>query len=325
MIEQIEINQSILNRFSILWASERLAHAYLFIGPDFSGKTTTALAVAKLINCDSNKNRKKKEPCGHCPSCIKIESGNHPDLSILDIEEGAQSIKIAAIRELVGKSQLRPFEAQRKIFIIRNVDKLTPEGSNALLKTLEEPSQSSILILTTSSPESILSTVRSRCHAIQFFPLPQESIEAQLRKGISRNKEECHYLSYFSEGCLGKALFLGEKGFFKKKNEYIDNLVFDRENENYIKQLLLDKEQTKEALDVLFSWFRDLLLMKTEVEEQKLMNLDRAADLKQMIQKYSFGQLQDILNEIINTKRLLDGNFNVRIPLILLREKIWIR
>ena len=321
--QSVVINQDVLQRFIKLAERNRLAHAYLFIGPQSSGKSQTALAVAKLMNCDT-------PPEGHavfcdaCPSCRKIDSGNHPDVTVIETES-SQVIKIAQIRELITRSQLRPYEARKKVYIIKEVEHLSPEGSNAILKTLEEPVKDSVFILTTAVPERILGTVKSRCHSIHFFPLGQDTLAQELRDSDFPDEDSAHFYAFYSEGCAGKARSLHEAGFLLRKNEVVDQIVFQRDSEAYLKTLLADKEKTHEALDVLLSWFRDIVLMKQGVGHQRVAHRDRRTDLVQAKQQYTIHQLFAIIDEIVQTKRLLHENLNVKIAFYILRDKIWIR
>lgn len=324
MIQQVQVDKNILNRFVASLRNKKLAHAYLLIGPKDAGKAETAIAVAKLVNCDENQKGERDNFCGQCPCCIKIDSGNHPDVLVVDIEEG-DTIKIAQIRELVAQSQLRPFEAAKKVFIVKNAERLTTESSNALLKTLEEPTPTSLLILTTSVPEKCLDTVKSRCHAIHFFPASKDNIAAQLQEIYDTGAVDSHILAYFSEGCFGKAKRLYDKDFVDKKNEIINRVIFEDNNEVYLKKVLADKESIKDMLDVLLFWFRDLLLLKVGIEEHSLVHLDRINDLCALSRGYSFEQLNDIIRQIVNTSKLLGANLNVKIPVELLKEKIWVR
>jgi DNA polymerase-3 subunit delta' len=326
MTTQIEnlMDAKVLSRFSALIKSKRMAHAYLFVGPKGAGKSNTALAVAKLVNCEDVQERETGGFCGRCASCIKIDSGNHPDILIVDVNEG-ETIKIAQIRELISHAQLRPYEAAKKVFIIKNIECLTKEGSNALLKTLEEPTSSSLLILTTSVPERCLDTVRSRCHVIHFFSASNDTVSAQLREIYNMESIDSHILAYFSEGCLGKAKSLEAEDFLNKRDDILDNLIFDENNDEYLKTVLADKALTKDMLDVLLFWFRDLILLKTGIDEEHIVCLDRVDDLHELSQRYSFEQLNDIIGQIINTSQLLGANLNVKIPLALLKEKIWVR
>ncbi len=137
------MNETILKRFAKLLVANRLAHAYLFVGPQGLGKSEAALSVAKLVNCERNDGTF----CDECSSCRRITSGNHPDIYRLDRGE-EETIKIEQVRELLSRTAFRPFEARRKVFIIKNIEDLTTEAGNALLKTLEEPTASNLLLLT---------------------------------------------------------------------------------------------------------------------------------------------------------------------------------
>lgn len=321
---QTTINDLILKRFALLLANNRLAHAYLFMGPHGIGKSEAALNVARLITCENNPDGRQSSFCGTCASCRRIDSGNHPDVMFIDKGE-EQSIRIARVRELIARIQLKPYEARLKIFIIKNIEDLTLEGSNALLKTLEEPSKDSLLILTTAVPERNLDTVRSRCHGVHFFALSGEQLAAQLKQEFSLEEKESHFLAYFSEGCLGRARELTGQGFFDKKNDIIDNIVFRGVQDSYLKAISGDKEEARVVLNVLLAWFRDLILLKVGAHEDRLVNTDRVTDLARLAKYYNFEQLTDIVNEIVNTLKLLEDNLNVKIPMALLKEEIWVK
>jgi len=314
-------DKNILGRFAVLLQKGRLAHAYLFVGPGQSGKTATALAIAKLINCEQNMDGRQAAGCDRCPSCLKINAGHHVDVSIIDSGEDP-TIKIARIRELIGRMQLRPFEARKKVYIIKKVEELTLEGGNALLKTLEEPTDNSLLILTTSVPEKIIATIRSRCHTVNFFPAADDVIFEQIRKDGGYGRDEARFLAHFAQGCLGRARQLGQSGFLQRKNEAIDRFVMEKNSDDYIKEVAADKELTKEFLGVLLSWFRDIALLKAGMDKERFAHADRIRDLVAAAPRYTQAQVMDIIAQIVNASNMLAENLNVKIPLSLLKEKI---
>src|SRR3989338_6816386 len=113
----IEINESVLKRFAALEKKGLLAHAYLFVGPAYIGKTATAVAVAKFLNCESKKESSEMYSCDRCPACLKINSGSHPDVHILQVAPG-EAIKIDTGRGLPGPRTTRPFLLGKKRFFV---------------------------------------------------------------------------------------------------------------------------------------------------------------------------------------------------------------
>lgn len=313
------VNEKILSRFERLIKNGRLAHAYLLVGPQGSGKFETALAVARAVNCESA----DQGFCGTCSSCKKIDSGNHPDIVICDRGEN-QSIKIQKVRELVQRIQMRPYEAKRKVVILREMDTLTTEGANAFLKTLEEPTASSLLLLTTANPERILATVISRCHVVHFFAQSRQDLTQRLEREFKISKPQAEVIAGYSEGCYGKARFFQEDGFISRKNDVITQFLFTGIDEASLKSILSDQDQIKETLETLLFCFKDLMLLKAGGSDERITNSDRIQDFKTCAARYSLDQLRDVLAEIVNTKKMLDASLNVKIPFMLLKEKIWI-
>ncbi|MBI5415475.1 MAG: DNA polymerase III subunit delta' [Candidatus Omnitrophica bacterium] len=320
----IQFNENVLKRFAALEQKGQLAHAYLFTGPAYIGKGATALAAAQFLNCGHKDNAGGKYFCGECPSCRKVLSGNHPDVHVLEGAPG-QTIKIDEIRELLAQSRLRPFMAERKIFIIHHVENMTIEAANALLKTLEEPTASSLLILTSAVPERVPETVKSRCHTMPFLPLSRRELAARLVRHYQEEDGAAHFLAYFAEGCLGKARRLKESGIKQKRDEIIDRFILGREREPLIKEVAADKEKTRVFLDVLLSWVRDCLLVKSGAGDNRLVNADRVRDIRGFQRQFSFADLAALHAELVHTCRLLLENLNVKIPLMIIGERLWAR
>lgn len=319
--EDVQIHHRILERFKTLQARGRLAHAYLFIGPLNSGKFETAVAVAKMLNCEQPPQSEGALFCDQCLSCKKIISGNHPDIHILDSAYG-DSIKIEQARDLLSHMKMRPFSADKKIFIINHIENFTKEAANAILKTLEEPSPNSLILLTTSVIEKNLDTVRSRCHSMHFLPTSKTKLADRLAKYYDGDSSDFHFLAYFAEGCLGKARVLKENGLFARKNEMIDHFILSQPDENFTKKILQDKERTKEFLDVMLSWVRDSLLLKAGVAQSNVIHIDRIRELEKFQSKYTFRELNDLNQELIRMSKLLSENLNIKIPLMIIKEKL---
>jgi DNA polymerase III subunit delta' len=202
-------------------AQRRVGHAYLFSGINAIGKKTLAGEFAKALNCDEGDNL--HDACGQCPSCLKIQHSNHPDM--IFIEADGQFIRINAIREIQEQMKFKPLEGRWRAVIIDEADKMRDEAANALLKTLEEPSASNILILISSRPYSMPATIISRCRHMRFNPLPAAAIARFLveQKGIDEQKSGL--LAGLSGGSIGRALELDQEDVVAYRAEIMQLLM----------------------------------------------------------------------------------------------------
>jgi len=164
-----------------------LVHAYLFTGAQGLGKINAARAVATHLMCQQT----TAGGCGSCYICTRLENNTHPDFAVFE-PAGAGGYLVEQIRELNYRAQLAPAEAERKIFVIRDVDLFNDSAANAFLKTLEEPSESTIFILLSHSQEAVLATIKSRCQVYRFRPLTPETARAVLleKTGISGQRAD---------------------------------------------------------------------------------------------------------------------------------------
>ena len=314
-------NEEILKRFKRITGEDRLAHAYLFIGPEESGKTSTAIALAKWLNCEHVTDGSF---CNECGSCRKIDGGNHPDIMALTAGIG-ETIKIDEIRGFIQRMNLRAFEAKWKVFVICNAERLTKEASNALLKTLEEPNRQTLLILTTAVPELCIDTIKSRCHAVYFFPKSTAQLADELAREFSIDEVAAQPIAFFAQGSLSKAKMMYESKFAAKKNKIIDEMILKKNSDEFLRKVLSDKEETQTVLKVLLSFFRDLLLCKSGVGENYLANRDRMRDLNALVPKFSFDDLNRVVGEIVKAMSLFKDNLNVKMSLSVIKELVWVK
>jgi DNA polymerase III subunit delta' len=194
----------------------RLAHALLFTGPEGIGKFLGAEWLAFGLLCAQGPAR----PCGSCGPCKRMKAGAHPDFLAIDPDlEGEEEIRIGRItyrekdpRTNIGDFlSLRPMEGGWRVVLVRDAERMTDEAQNALLKTLEEPGRSTLLVLVTARPESLLPTTRSRCVVVALRPLDRTACTRILReRGVSA--EQATVLARWSRGSPGAALALQTSG-----------------------------------------------------------------------------------------------------------------
>src|SRR3954463_998748 len=144
------------------------------------------------------------DACGVCAACTRIARGGHPDVLFAAPGDNG-SIKIDQVRDVVDRAQYRPFEGRRRVVIIDEADALVPAAQNALLKTLEEPTPSSVFILVAARPDMLLPTVLSRCPQLRFRPLSLEEMTTALVAN-GRTDAEARAVAAAADGSLGQAL-----------------------------------------------------------------------------------------------------------------------
>lgn len=295
----------------------RVGHAYIFLGPAGVGKFTTALAFAQALNCPAAKGG---EACGECPSCRKILKSNHPDVFAVRPEKDSTSIKIEQMRELIRALGLKPYEGKKKVYIIDGAEAMTPETSNALLKTLEEPPPDSVLILVAENLDNLFSTVVSRSQVVRFFPLSADDVSEILVKEYGVDQERAGVLACLSSGRLGEALRYSEGKLFDKRARLIDSLInkdfFDSDFEG------VSRDEMRLFLEMMLTWFRDILVYKELGPDASLINVDRKDAIGKEAADSSSGYLCDAIRRIIETLSYLDQNANQKLAIAALGMKL---
>jgi len=175
----------------------RVNHAYIFSGPSGVGKFMTARAFAAAMLCPEG-------GCGECNVCRRVVEEKHPD--VLVVRPAGKNIPVETIRALRLDAFRKPAESDRKVYIIKNADRMWDEGASTLLKVLEEPPGNTVFVLISANPEGMLPTIRSRCQQINFSLVPAGELREYLieRKGVSAEKAEL--VVRLTGGVLGRAL-----------------------------------------------------------------------------------------------------------------------
>jgi DNA polymerase-3 subunit delta' len=317
------------NAISILQgciARNRMPHALFFTGDEGIGKRLTAVNLAKALNCQNDRNAfgvmgnelkdntlhasrftlHETDSCDRCPSCTKIENGNHPDVYLIESEGDGDQITVSAIRELEESLTYKPFEGRYKIAIIDNSERMNPAAANAFLDTLESPPLQSVLILVSSRPDMLLPTIRSRCQKVHFNPLPLHVMSGLLREKFKKiDEEQAHLLSALSGGRLGYAL-----------NE---NLIAERDRHfGALEQMLesfgeAENGDMEELLDWAQIWLRDLAVFRATGRADLLMNSDREGEIKTLVRGAALKGILKLARELYNIRGNARFNLNEKL------------
>jgi len=182
LLDFIQEYEVLITRFAQASLENKLGHAFLFVGPNESGKKMAALALAQAMLCEKSQNNKMLIACGECGSCLRTENKQHEGLLIIEPEN--KQIKIEQARQLLDFLSLQSVSKVRAI-IIDGIELMNVQSSNSLLKILEEPPQNTFFFLITPSSEHVLSTIRSRSQIVRFpavsksLSFDQDELEAK--------------------------------------------------------------------------------------------------------------------------------------------------
>ena len=273
--EEIRGNTPLVEQLRRSAASGRSSHAYLFLGGAGAGKRLIANTFAKALQCEG-----EKRPCDSCKSCHAFNHGNHPDVIYFQPLKNGKTYTIEDVREqLLETVDLKPFQYEKKIYIIEKADTLNIQSQNALLKTLEEPPAHAVFLLLAERAEAFLPTILSRVVVMKIRPLSAETIADYLMQA-GHLAEESHILSAYAQGRIGQALELVEdEGFREMRQDILGKLeVLPSMSEGDAYLLAKDLEGYKNELrflDIMELWYRDLLTAKSLREEGYLIQRDK--------------------------------------------------
>lgn len=196
---------------------DRLAHAYLFIGPAGVGKKQAALALTHAALCTS----RPGEGCDTCTNCVMVKAQTHPDVRMVAPETGKQSVTIEQIRDLRRLLSLRPVQGRKNVALVEEAHLLTPAAQSALLKFVEEPPGDALLMLLTLNAATLSRPLLSRCQQVRFAALSTPVIEALLTQAHGRDNETAQALALYSRGSMGRALVLDPQ-LFTEERRYVE-------------------------------------------------------------------------------------------------------
>jgi len=281
-------------------ATDRVAHAYAFVGPPGAGRMTTALAFAHALLCSGGREAgavggwpetrrdpaaSGMPPCGRCHGCRLAAARTHPDLHVIaptppeTNPKGARAIRIDAIRELERQAALRPVMAPRKLFVLDEAERMTGEAPQAFLKTLEEPPPATVLILILPRARALPATVISRCQVVRFEPRGGEAGEVRAE---------------------------GTDAMFRRTER-------------------IDRETAEGLVDAYWLLCRDLVLAKAGVPASLLADTPRAVELAREAETWTLDDLLRAIELCRQAREALARNVAPRLTLEVILSRLALR
>jgi DNA polymerase III subunit delta' len=311
-----------------------LAHAYLLVSAPHVGKMALAVHLAKAINCEST-----ERPCGKCPSCVRIAAGKHADVQIIELAQVAESdenesktkISVEQVDQILHSVNLAPFEGKYRVFIVNGVEFMSIGAANRLLKTIEEPVENVIFVLLTANESLVPVTIVSRCQKIELLPVTAEQIAQGLVIYYQVEPEKARLLARIANGCFGWAvLALHDETLVQQRTEWLDawREMFEADYDRrftfaakLVEKYSQNRSIVQQKLNLLLSWWHDLLLMKADCEKD-IENIDYHADLQKMAAGYNIGQIRAFIDRIQSAKEQLRLNTNQQLVMEVLMLNI---
>lgn len=302
--------------------NDRLAHAYLLTGPAYIGKTTLARAFAQTLNCEAG----GPTPCLACRPCQLIARDRHPDVRLVEPALSSsgrkETLRIDQVRNLQKELALAPYEGRYQVAILTRFHKASPGAANALLKTLEEPPDRVVIILTADLADSLLLTIVSRCQSLSLRPLPLDKVESALLLRWQATESQARQLAHFSGGRLGLAVrLLSDPQALELRKEQLDALESLLQEDRSGRFLHADKMTRKkkgatvvDILELWLGWWRDVMLAAgRENTPLSITNIDRMDQIEAAAERFGLETASTTVRAIQQTLRQLDCNANARL------------
>ncbi|MBY0555319.1 AAA family ATPase [bacterium] len=313
VIESVVGHQNEISQLFQLKQAGRWPHAVMFVGPSGIGKMKMALAFAQVLVCDES-----PEACGLCGACIRIEKQQSESLTVIkpDPELTRPVIKVEKIRDLLDSLSLSSMGSAR-VVIIDQAQTMNPQASNALLKTLEEPSENIFFILITNDVHQFLPTIRSRTQVVRFTALTYDEV-----KKIKPALPDWTYRS--CRGQIDRLELLSSPEGKAQREEALT--FFDQfcSDENFLldktwKDSVKDRSWAQFSINCWLQMSRDAIILKTQAQKF-ILNTDQSERLKQLY-SLSANKLGWLCQHLIAAERDINANADTS----LVFENLWIQ
>lgn len=299
-------------------ASGRLPHALLLHGVEGLGKADFAKRLGQALLCSQSDD--SGLPCGMCHACQMFAAGTHPDFQWLEPEEKGKAIRVDAVRSLCRHLALKSQFGRHKVAVLVPADRMNIAAANALLKTLEEPSASTMLVLITARPAYLPATIRSRCQSLAFLTPDQETAMAWLQaKGV----QDGETLLGIAQGAPLLAAQLANTDCVAQRQQLLRNLeeirsrVTDpvRVAANYL------SNDPAELCRWMLSYVMDMIRLRWADQPPRLVNPDLVEALRHLASGIGMRELFELQDSLVAAQRQLETSVNTQ----LLLEELFLR
>ncbi|HEY7020138.1 MAG TPA: DNA polymerase III subunit delta' [Ktedonobacterales bacterium] len=299
--------------------SGQVSHAYLITGPEQIGKTTLALEFARLLQCQG-RDAGSPEPCDACDSCRKVAASSHPDVRLVVRPADKRIMPVELVREVIHAANLAPSVGPWRIFILPEIERMAAASANALLKTLEEPPERVVLLLTCSEPEALLPTVVSRCQLVPTQPPTPNEIRQALVERWSIELQRAEQLAALSHGRIGWAIDAAQHPEIERaRSESLARLVSltgasRDERLRAAGTLASDTDAARDVIELWLFWWRDVVLAACGAR-----NLASAGEARAEAERqgHALGveRAQSFLNALVAAREALEANANPQLTI----------
>ena len=321
IIGQEQIKEHLQNALK----TNKVSHAYILNGEKNSGKEFIAKIFASALQCEKTGiSLGMAEPCGECHSCIQMAGKNQPDV-IYVTHEKPGSIGVEDIRSQInGDVAIKPYSSPRKVYIINEGEKMTVQAQNALLKTLEEPPEYTVILILTTNMESLLPTILSRRVALNMKPVRDSQVKKFLMETMRIPDYKADICVAFARGNVGKAKMLASSEEFDNvKEEAVTLLKYINEMEiseivAAIKKINEYKLDVNDYFDILAIWYRDVLLFKATNDANHLIFREEIQYIRRVADRSTYEGIETVINALEKSKQRLKANVNFDLTMELL-------
>ncbi len=304
--------------------TKKISHAYILNGEKSSGKEFIANIFAMALQCEVN----ETEPCQECHSCKQALSKNHPDIIKL-VHEKPNTIGVDDIRSQINNDvAIKPYKGKYKIYIVNETEKMTAQAQNAILKTLEEPPEYAVILLLTTNLNTLLPTILSRCVTLNMKPVSNELMRKYLMQELQVPDYKADICVAFARGNVGKAKILASSEEFENvKSEALSLLKYIQDMEIHeiisaIKKITEYKLDVNDYLDIMWIWYRDVLMFKATKDANNLIFKEDIQAIRNVTKRSSYEGIEKVISALEKAKNRLNANVNFDLTMELLLLEI---